>query len=109
MSVSFWPEDLTVPDHLFANWSSMHANQASNQLKEELRRWLQNPGGGPVTKAAQEDLSRLTNANDLSAVSIDPEKKLPQVQTSSTVSTKAGQSGKSSGLLALFGCASKRK
>lgn len=98
-----------ILDHLFANWSSMHANQASNQLKEELRKWLQNPDNGPVSKGAQEDLYQLTNATDLSAVSIDPDRKLPQVQTSSSTSTKAEQSGRSGGLFALFGCASKRK
>lgn len=91
----------------------MHANQASSELKEELRKWLQKSVDGQVTRTAEEDLKQIISAKDLSAVSIDPEKKLPQVKTSSAASTKAEPNddggGRGGGFLALFGCASKRK
>lgn len=95
----------------------MQANRASDETKERLTQWLQSPAA--TSKGATEDLAWLNNQKDLSAVSIDPEKKpQPRVEVkhsieSSTSPTRkaatAGGGGGGGGLLALFGCASKRK
>ncbi|KAK5099248.1 hypothetical protein LTS08_005828 [Lithohypha guttulata] len=103
-------------DHLFANWSSMQANKASDELKEQLAKWLQAPDPeGSTSKTAQADLVWLKDSKDLSAVSLDPEKKLPEISSFSKVSTKEenkidkenGRNGAS--FLAMFSCTSKRK
>lgn len=91
----------------------MQANKATPEAKEKLEKWLRNPPmeSGKVSKAAMEDLRWLQNSEDLSAVSIDPEKQLPSVKTGENPS-KAGSGGGGGGgrgFLALLGCASKRK
>lgn len=92
----------------------MQANEASDETKEQLLIWLQSPAA--TSKGAREDLAWLNNSKDWSAVSIDPEKR-PQPQAErkssrenrSTPKPKAANVGDGGGLLALFGCASKRK
>lgn len=101
-------------DHLFANWSSMQANKASDDTKKQLEEWLQNPDvkSGAVSKSAKADLNWLEGAKDLSSVSMDPEKQVKSLPdrppSSKPTSTKAGGPA-GGGFLALFGCASKRK
>lgn len=94
----------------------MQANRASDETKQKLAQWLQGPAA--TSRSAREDLAWLDNQKDLSAVSIDPEKKLqPRVvvkqslesNTSSTPKAATRGGGSGGGLLALFGCASKRK
>ena len=88
----------------------MQANKASDETKEQLTKWLQSPAAGAaaISKGAWEDLAWLQDKNDLSSVSIDPEKRPERSQTSDT-SSKKSSGGGGGGLLALFGCASKRK
>lgn len=94
----------------------MQANKANDELKEQLAKWLQVPGPeGNASKTAQADLVWLKDSKDLSAVSLDPEKKLPEISSFSKVSTKEenkidkehGRNGAS--FLAMFSCTSKRK
>jgi len=96
----------------------MQANKASNEMKEQLMKWLQSPAA--TSKGAKDDLEWLNATKDLSAVSIDPEKRSepPPVmepkhshesKRSSQPKSAVGGAGAGGGLLALFGCASKRK
>lgn len=95
----------------------MQANRASDEMREKLAQWLQSPAA--ASKSATEDLAWLNNQKDLSAVSIDPEKKSQSqvevkhsIKSSSSFAPKAattGEGGGGGGLLALFRCAGKRK
>jgi len=96
----------------------MQANKASNETKEQLMKWLQSPAA--TSKSAKDDLAWLSDTKDLSAVSIDPEKRSepppvtePKESHESKRSLKPkpsiGGGGSGGGLLSLFGCASKRK
>lgn len=92
----------------------MQANKASDETKEQLAKWLQSPAA--TSKGAKDDLAWLNSSKDLSAVSIDPEKRpQPQIErkqsseSKSSSKPKSPSQGSGGGLLALFGCASKRK
>jgi len=92
----------------------MQANRASDETKDRLAKWLQSPA--TTSKSAKDDLAWLSNQEDLSAVSIDPEKKaqLPgepkqKIESEPSLKPQASPGGGGSSLLALFGCASKRK
>lgn len=92
----------------------MQANIASDEMKEQLAKWLQSPAA--TSKSAGEDLAWLNAMKDLSAVSIDPEKKAQsQIETKQSIETQSSSKPKSAsgrgvgGLLALFGCTTKRK
>lgn len=103
----------------------MQANRATPEAKEKLEKWLQSPSlmTGGISKDAMEDLHWLHSSKDLSSVSIDPEKKPETIQKTERLSKdssgdsntgkkgagEGGGGGGKNGLLALFGCASKRK
>lgn len=93
----------------------MQANKASEDMRERLATWLQNPNGATtaISTGAKADLEWLRSSDDLSAVSIDPEKPLQKpisglhAQSDSGGSAVKGTVGV--GIWSLFGCASRRK
>lgn len=91
----------------------MQANKASEDMREQLASWLQNPNGAgqAISNGAKADLEWLKTSKDLSAVSTDPEKppKKSASATSTAISSEPPASSGGGGIWALFGCASKRK
>lgn len=62
-----------------------------------------------MSKSAMDDLSSLSQAKDLSIVSLDPEKRLEQSPALSRTGSRPSLRAASGGFMALFGCAGKRK
>jgi len=95
-------------DHLFANWSQMQANKASEGTKRDLQQWLEKhaaEAGVTMPKGAKEDLQWLESSKDLSSVGLAPR----QSEKRSEKSTEHSTDKSGGGFAAFFGCASRRK